>query len=142
MTTEERLIEKFHLEDCDVVRLSPDFDGYEVYMATPKGTTEETLLYVGVPMVFLVKGEEMTAADSDMALIMMGLFTPQKEFEKSLRNFVPDESDKEFKRRFQAASPEERKGWGYDLVDTDDPEGDALYCKQANKWLRDGQPVD
>lgn len=65
-----------------------------------------------------------------------------EKIEKSVRNFVPHESDKEFKRRYQAASPEERKGWGYDLVDTDDPEGDVMYCKQANKWLRDGQPVD
>ena len=65
-----------------------------------------------------------------------------EKIEKSFRNFVPHESDKEFKRRFQAASPEERKGWGYDLVDTDDPHGDAMCCMQANEWLRDGQPVD
>lgn len=69
-------------------------------------------------------------------------FVMTEKIEKSVRNFVPHESDKEFKRRFQAASPEERKGWGYDLVDTDDPEGDVAYCTQANKWLRDGQPVD
>jgi predicted ABC-type ATPase len=69
-------------------------------------------------------------------------FVMTEKIEKSFRNFVPDESDKEFKRRFQAASPEEREGWGYDLVDTDDPHEDAMYCMQANKWLRDGQPVD
>ena len=69
-------------------------------------------------------------------------FVMTEKIEKSVRNFVPHESDKEFKRRYQAASPEERKGWGYDLVDTDDPEGDVAYCTQANEWLRDGQPVD
>lgn len=72
MTTEERLIEKFHLESCDITRLSPDFDGHEVYMAVPGGGTEEQPLYVGIPMVFLVKGEEVEEVDSDMALMLMG----------------------------------------------------------------------
>lgn len=64
-----------------------------------------------------------------------------EKIEKSLRNFVPQESDKEFKRRFQAASPEERKGWGYDF--TKDADWDEIeYVRQANEWLRDGQPVD
>lgn len=72
MTTEERLIEKFHLENCDITRLSPDFDGHEVYMAVPGGGTEEQPLYVGIPMVFLVKREEVEEVDSDMALMLMG----------------------------------------------------------------------
>lgn len=68
-------------------------------------------------------------------------FVMTEKIEKSLGNFVPDESDKEFKRRFQAASPEERKGWGYDF--TKDAEMDEVeYVRQADEWLRDGQPVD
>lgn len=68
-------------------------------------------------------------------------FVMTEKIEKSVRNFVPHESDKEFKRRFQAASPEERKGWGYDF--TKDADWDEIeYVRQADEWLRDGQPVD
>lgn len=68
-------------------------------------------------------------------------FVMTEKIEKSFRNFVPHESDKEFKRRYQAASPEERKGWGYDF--TKDAEMDEIeYVRQADEWLRDGQPVD
>ena len=64
-----------------------------------------------------------------------------EKIEKSLRNFVPDESDKEFKRRFQAAFPEEQKRKGFDS--TVDADWDEIeYARQANEWLRDGQPVD
>lgn len=50
----------------------PDFDGHEVYMAVPEGGTEEQPLYVGIPMVFLVKGEVVEEVDSDMALMLLG----------------------------------------------------------------------
>ena len=141
MTTEERLIEKFHLENCDITQLSPDFDGHEVYMAVPEGGTEEQPLYVGIPMVFLVKGEEIEKVDSDMALILMEMFTPQEKIERSFGNFTPYESDKEFKRMYQSASPEKQKEMGFDF--TKDADWDEIeYVRQANEWLRDGQPVD
>ena len=55
--------------------------------------------------------------------------------------FIPHESDKEFKRRFQAAFPEEQKRTGFDFtVDAD--WGEIEYVRQANEWLRNGQPVD
>ena len=64
-----------------------------------------------------------------------------EKIEKSFRNFVPYESDKEFKRRFQAASPEERREMGFDF--TKDADMDEVeYVRQADEWLRDGQPVD
>lgn len=93
----------------------------------------------------IIEREYIPSYDNDVDTLLYGKLITEEQFEnygKSFRNFVPHESDKEFKRRFQAASPEERKGWGYDLVDTDDPEGDVAYCRQANEWLRDGQPVD
>ena len=51
------------------------------------------------------------------------------------------ESDKEFKRRFQAASKEEQAKMGYDAprhAEDDDFE----IVRLANEWLRDGQPVN
>ena len=55
--------------------------------------------------------------------------------------FIPHESDKEFKRMYQAASPEKRKKIGFDF--TVDADWDEIeYVRQANEWLRDGQPVD
>ena len=51
------------------------------------------------------------------------------------------ERDKEFKRRYQAASPEEQKTFGYDFPnDADD--ADLEITRLKNKWLRDGKPVD
>ena len=51
------------------------------------------------------------------------------------------ERDKEFKRRYQAASPEERKTFGYDFPnDADD--ADLEITRLKNEWLRDGKPVD
>lgn len=72
MNTEEQIKEKFKLEGVSVEMIIPDFDGHEVYMAVPEGGTEEQPLYVGIPMVFLVKGEEVEEVDSDMALMLMG----------------------------------------------------------------------
>lgn len=51
------------------------------------------------------------------------------------------ESDKEFKRMYQAASPEKRKTMGYDLPNDADAE-DLEITRMANEWLRDGKPVD
>ena len=51
------------------------------------------------------------------------------------------ESDKAFKRMYQAASPEKRKTMGYDLPNDADAEDMEITC-MANEWLRDGKPVD
>lgn len=51
------------------------------------------------------------------------------------------ESDKKFKRMYQAASPEERKKFGYD-VPNDATDRDLEITRLANEWLRDGKPVD
>ncbi|WP_303006457.1 hypothetical protein [Bacteroides congonensis] len=51
------------------------------------------------------------------------------------------EMDKELKRMYQAASPEKRKTMGYDLPNDADAE-DLEITRMANKWLRDGKPVD
>jgi predicted ABC-type ATPase len=55
--------------------------------------------------------------------------------------FIPGESDKEFKRMYQAASPEERKKFGFDLLNDADAE-ELEINRLANEWLRDGKPVD
>lgn len=68
-------------------------------------------------------------------------FVMTEKIEKSFRNFVPHESDKEFKRMYQSASPEKQKEMGFDF--TKDADWDEIeYVRQANEWLRDGQPVD
>ena len=51
------------------------------------------------------------------------------------------ESDKEFKRMYQAASPEKRKTMGYD-VPNDADDADLEITRLKNEWLRDGKPVD
>lgn len=51
------------------------------------------------------------------------------------------ESDKVFKRMYQAASPEERKKFGYD-VPNDATDRDLEITRAKNEWLRDGKPVD
>ena len=51
------------------------------------------------------------------------------------------EMDKEFKRMYQAASPEKRKTMGYDVPNDADAE-DLEITRMANKWLRDVNPVD
>ena len=51
------------------------------------------------------------------------------------------EMDKEFKRMYQAASPEKRKTMGYDVPNDADAE-DLEITRLANEWLRDGKPVD
>ena len=51
------------------------------------------------------------------------------------------EMDKEFKRMYQAASPEKRKTMGYDVPNDADAE-DLEITRMANEWLRDGKPVD
>jgi predicted ABC-type ATPase len=51
------------------------------------------------------------------------------------------EDDKVFKRMYQAASPEERKKFGYDVPNDADAE-DLEITRMANEWLRDGKPVD
>ena len=55
--------------------------------------------------------------------------------------FIPGESDKEFKRMYQAASPEERKTFGYDFPNDADAH-DLEIVSAMEEWLRDGQPVD
>ena len=54
------------------------------------------------------------------------------------------ESDKEFKRMYQAASPEKRKTMGYDVPNdaTDATDRDLEITRAKNEWLRDGKPVD
>ena len=51
------------------------------------------------------------------------------------------EMDKEFKRMYQAASPEKRKTMGYDVPNDADAE-DLEITRAKNEWLRDGKPVD
>ena len=51
------------------------------------------------------------------------------------------ESDKEFKRMYQVASPEKRKTMGYD-VPNDADDADLEITRLKNEWLRDGKPVD
>ena len=51
------------------------------------------------------------------------------------------ERDKEFKRRYQAASPEEQKTFGYDFPNDADAH-DLEIVSAMEEWLRDGQPVD
>ena len=51
------------------------------------------------------------------------------------------EMDKEFKRMYQAASPEKRETMGYDVPNYADAE-DLEITRMANEWLRDGKPVD
>ena len=51
------------------------------------------------------------------------------------------ESDKEYKRMYQAASPEEQAKMGYDVPHHADME-DIRLTEMANEWLRDGNPVD
>ena len=51
------------------------------------------------------------------------------------------ERDKAFKRRYQAASPEEQAKMGYDFPNDADAE-DIEITRLANEWLVDGQPVD
>lgn len=55
--------------------------------------------------------------------------------------FTPSEFDKRFKRRCQAASPEEQKRMGYDVLDEFD-ERDLEIARIATEWLHDGKPVD
>lgn len=55
--------------------------------------------------------------------------------------FVIFEGDKKFKRMYQAASPEERKKFGYD-VPNDADDADLEITRLKNEWLRDGKPVD
>ena len=50
------------------------------------------------------------------------------------------ERDKAFKRRYQAASPEEQEKMGYDVPHHADME-DIIITEMANEWLRDGKPV-
>lgn len=71
---EDRIIAKFKLKGFEVKRLQPDFDGHEVYTASPEGGTESSPLYVGIPMVFLVKGEDITQVEPDMALMLLGKY--------------------------------------------------------------------
>ena len=64
----------------------------------------------------------------------------KNNIEKSYE-FVIYESDKEFKRMYQAASPEKRAKMGYDFPnDADD--ADLEITRLKNEWLRDGKPVD
>lgn len=51
------------------------------------------------------------------------------------------ESDKVFKRMYQAASPEKQDKMGYDLPNDADAE-DIEITDAKNEWLRDGKPVD
>ena len=64
----------------------------------------------------------------------------KNNIEKSYE-FVIYESDKEFKRMYQAASPEKRAKMGYDFPN-DATDRDLEITRLKNKWLRDGNPVD
>ncbi len=64
----------------------------------------------------------------------------ENNIEKSVE-FVPDEDDKEFKRMYQAASKEKQMNMGYDIPNDADDE-DIVITRLANKWLRDGKPVE
>ncbi len=55
--------------------------------------------------------------------------------------FIITEGEKEFKRRSQAASPEERKKFGYD-VPNDADDADLEITRLKNEWLRDSKSVD
>lgn len=55
--------------------------------------------------------------------------------------FVPGKGDKEFKRMYQAAPKEKQMKMGYDIPNDAD-EWDMEIVRQANEWLRDGQPVN
>ena len=66
--------------------------------------------------------------------------TNDNNIEKSFE-FVIYEGDKKFKRMYQAASPEERKKFGYD-VPNDADDADLEITRLKNEWLRDGKPVD
>lgn len=66
--------------------------------------------------------------------------TNDNNIEKSYE-FVIFEGDKKFKRMYQAASPEERKKFGYD-VPNDADDADLEITRLKNEWLRDGKPVD
>ena len=64
--------------------------------------------------------------------------TNDNNIEKSYE-FVIFEGDKKFKRMYQAASPEERKKFGYD-VPNDADDADLEITRLKNEWLR--KPVD
>ena len=66
--------------------------------------------------------------------------TNDNNIEKSYE-FVIYEGDKKFNRMYQAASPEERKKFGYD-VPNDADDADLEITRLKNEWLRDGKPVD
>ena len=66
--------------------------------------------------------------------------TNDNNIEKSYE-FVIFEGDMKFKRMYQAASPEERKKFGYD-VPNDADDADLEITRLKNEWLRDGKPVD
>ncbi len=51
------------------------------------------------------------------------------------------ETDKWFKCRFRAASKEEQERMRFDIPQEAD-EWDIEVTRQANEWLRDGQPVN
>lgn len=55
--------------------------------------------------------------------------------------FVPGKGDKELKRMYQAASEEKKRMMGFDIP-KDADEWDMEIVRQANEWLRDGQPVN
>lgn len=65
----------------------------------------------------------------------------EKDKVEKAAGFVPYEYDKEFKRRFQAASKEKQEQMWFDLPQDAD-EWDIEVTRKANEWLRDGQPVD
>lgn len=69
-----KIVTKFDLQDFNVEKLTSDFDGYEVYAAFPKGGAEDEPLYVGIPMVFLVKDGNITVADTNMAILLLEKF--------------------------------------------------------------------
>ncbi|WP_367617120.1 hypothetical protein [Bacteroides caecimuris] len=65
----------------------------------------------------------------------------EKDKNNKVYTFIPGESDKEFKRMYQAASPKERKKFGFDLLNEADAE-ELEINRLANEWLRDGKLVD
>ena len=57
------------------------------------------------------------------------------------RNLTEQMQERSIKRMYQAASPEERKKFGYD-VPNDADDADLEITRLKNEWLRDGKPVD
>lgn len=134
----------------------------DVIIAAHKGSTETFLKLLGTRIVNSMKLYDNTTVPPTLIYdnstggfpvkdkVKFEQFKSKKDFvmskeekdkiEKSAE-LVIYESDKEFKRRFQASSKEEQEQMWFDLPQDAD-EWDMEITRKANEWLRDGQPVD